>query len=105
MSQLNQPGDYLKNNRTGASPPRVHMLTAESNQKVKRKLFQKRHSCPRTMRERTVRDNNQESSDLDTENCTHSTSESRHKSTRLERDVNREQHRSPDKSYGTMGRQ
>ena len=41
MSQLRQPGDYLKDNRTGAGPPRIHMFTAESNQKVENKLFQK----------------------------------------------------------------
>ena len=67
MSQLRQPGDYLKNNRTGASPPHVHTFTAESNQKVENKFFQKEDSCPRTAREKAVRDSNQESSELDTE--------------------------------------
>ena len=61
--------------------------------------------CPRTTRERTVRDSIQESSDLNIDNCTQSTSESGHTRTHLERDVNREQHRSPNKSYGTMGGQ
>ena len=41
MSQLRQPGDYLKNNRTRAGPPRVHTLTAQSNQKVENKHFEK----------------------------------------------------------------
>ena len=40
MSQLRQPGDYLKNNRTGASPPHIHTFTVESNQKEENKLFQ-----------------------------------------------------------------
>ena len=39
------------------------------------------------------------------DSCTQSTSESRHTRLRLERDVNREQHRSPNKSYGTTGGQ
>ena len=46
MSQLRQPGDYLKNNRTGAAPTRVHTLRAESNQKVKRKTFSKETQLP-----------------------------------------------------------
>ena len=33
-SQLRQPGDYLKYNRTRAPQPRVHTFTAETNQKV-----------------------------------------------------------------------
>ena len=41
MSQLRQPGDYLKNNRVKASPPRIHTFTAELNQKQKIKFFQK----------------------------------------------------------------
>ena len=71
----------------------------------KKKNFFKRDTVVPERRERTVRDSNQESSDLDTENCTQSTSKSRHTRTRLERDVNREQHRSSDMSYGTTGRQ
>ena len=41
-SQLRQPGDYLKHNRTGASPPHVHMFTAESNQKVEKEKLSKK---------------------------------------------------------------
>ena len=57
MSQLRQPGDYLKHNRTGASPPCVHMFTAESNQKkkVENIFFQREDSCPRTVRENSLR--------------------------------------------------
>ena len=42
MSQLRQPGDYLKNSRTGASPPRVHTFTVEPNQKQKINFFFKK---------------------------------------------------------------
>ena len=78
MSQLRQPGDYLKHNRTGASPPRVHTFTAESNQKVeKENLSKKKDTVVPKQRERTVRDSKQESSELDTEkdSCTQSTRE------------------------------
>ena len=34
MSQLRQPGDYLRYNRKRAPPPRIHTFTAETNQKV-----------------------------------------------------------------------
>ena len=68
MSQLRQPGDYLKNNRTGASPPRVHTFTAESNQKVENKFFfQKKKTVVPEQQERTVQDSKQESPELDTE--------------------------------------
>ena len=40
MSQLRQPGDYLKYNRTRAPPPRVHMFTAETNQ-IEEKFLKK----------------------------------------------------------------
>ena len=66
MSQLRQPRDYPKNNRTGASPPRIHMFTAESNQKVENKLFQEETVVPE-QRERTVQNSKQESPELDTE--------------------------------------
>ena len=39
------------------------------------------------------------------DSCTQSPSESRHTRLCLERDVNREQNRSPNKSYGTTGGQ
>ena len=55
MSHLRQLRDYLKNNRTRAAPPRIHMLTAESNKRVKRKNFKKGDSCPQTMRENSLR--------------------------------------------------
>ena len=42
MSQLRQPGDCLKHNRTGASPPHVHTLTAESNQQVEKENLSKK---------------------------------------------------------------
>ena len=59
MSQLRQPGDYLKNNRTGASQPRVHTFTVEPNQKAENKLFKKkRDPVVSKQRERTVRDSN-----------------------------------------------
>ena len=32
MSQLRQPGDYLKYNRTRAPPTRVHMFSVKTNQ-------------------------------------------------------------------------
>ena len=32
MSQLRQPGDYLKHNRARTLPPPVHTFTAETNQ-------------------------------------------------------------------------
>ena len=38
MSQLRQPGDYPKNNRTPASTPRVHTFMAEPNQKKNKKV-------------------------------------------------------------------
>ena len=83
----------------------VHTFTVESNQKVENKLFQRDTVVPELRERRTVQDSNQESSDLNIDNCTQSTSESGHTRTRLERDVNREQHRSPNKSYGTTGGQ
>ena len=55
MSQLRQPGDYLKNNRTGAAPPCIHMLTAESNQKVENKLFQEKQLSLNYERENSLR--------------------------------------------------
>ena len=61
MSQLRQPGDYLKHNRTGASPPHVHTCTAESNQKVEKKFFQKEDSCSQTERENSLRQQARES--------------------------------------------
>ena len=70
MSQLRQPGDYLKYNRTGAPQPHIHTFTAEPNQKVrkrKRKIFQKKDTVVPKQRERTVRDSKLESSELDTE--------------------------------------
>ena len=52
MSQLRQPGDYLKHNRTGASPPHVHMFTVESNQKVEEEnLSKKTQLFPNSKRE------------------------------------------------------
>ena len=42
MSQLRQPGDYLKHNRTGVPPPHAHTFTAESNQKVEKENLPKR---------------------------------------------------------------
>ena len=41
MSELRQKGDYLKHNRTGASPPCLHTFTAESNQKVEKENLSK----------------------------------------------------------------
>ena len=46
MSQLRQPGDYLKHNRTGASPPHVHAFTLESNQKVEKENLSKKTQLP-----------------------------------------------------------
>ena len=46
------------------------MLTVESNKRVKRKKLQKKETVVIELRERIVRDSNQESSDLDTENHT-----------------------------------
>ena len=37
MSQLRQPGDYLKYNRTRTLPPRIHTFSVETNQKRKEK--------------------------------------------------------------------
>ena len=37
MSQLRQPGDYLKYNRVGSLVPRIYTFTAETNQKEKKK--------------------------------------------------------------------
>ena len=109
MSQLRQPGDYLKNNRTGASPPRVHTFTAESNQKVENKFFfqKRRQLSPNSEGENNLRQQAREfrTRHRKKDSCTQSTSESRHTRLHLERDVNREQHRSPNKSYGTMGGQ
>ena len=52
MSQLRQPGDYLKHNRTGVPPPCVHTFTAESNQKVeKENLSNKTQFFPNSKRE------------------------------------------------------
>ena len=52
MSQLRQLGDYLKYNRTGASPPHVHTFRAESNQKVKKEnLSKKTQFFPNSERE------------------------------------------------------
>ena len=69
MSQLRQPGDYVKHNRTGASPPRVHTFTAEPNQKVDKENLpkKKKKTVVSEQRERTVRDSKQESSELDIE--------------------------------------
>ena len=77
MSQLRQPGDYLKHNRTGASPPRIHTFTAESNQKVEKENLSKKKKrvVPEPQErtvvpkqgERTVRDSKQENSEIDTE--------------------------------------
>ena len=58
MSQLRQPGDYHKNNRTGASTPRVHMFRAEPNQKQKINFFfkkkkKKKKTVTSKQRERT----------------------------------------------------
>ena len=71
MSQLRQPGDYLKHNRTGASPPRIHTFTVEANQKVEKENLSKKTVVPK-QQERTVRDSKQESPELDTEkdSCT-----------------------------------
>ena len=108
MSQLRQSGDYLKHNRTGASPPRIHTFTAESNQKVEKENLRKReHSCSQTARENSLR---QQAREFRTRNrkgqlYTVHERESRHTRLRLGRDVNREQHRCSNKSYGTMGGQ
>ena len=92
----------------GPPPPHVHMFTAEPNQNRKRTLYKKKkkkETVVPKLRERTVQDSNQESLGPDTENHTHPTNKSRHTKLRQKGDVNREQHRSPDKSHGTMGRQ
>ena len=60
-------------------------------------FFKKKTVVPE-QRERTVRDNKQES-------CMQSMRESGYTRLRLERDVNREQHRRSNKSYGTTGGQ
>ena len=49
MSQLRQPGDYLKYNRTRAPPPYVYTFTAETNQ-MEEKFLKKE----RTVRTRTA---------------------------------------------------
>ena len=49
MSQLRQPGDYLKYNRTRTPPPGVHTFTAETN-KIEEKFLKKE----RTVRTRTA---------------------------------------------------
>ena len=85
MRKLRQPGDYFTHNRTGASPPRIHTFTVESNQKVEKENFSKKKRVvpelrertvvpkpqERTVvpeqRERTVRDSKQENSEIDTE--------------------------------------
>ena len=110
MSQLRQPGDCLKHNRTGASPPCIHTFTAESNQKVKNKNLSKkkrRHSCSQTARENSSR---QQAREFRTRHrkgqlYTVHERESRHTRLCLERDVNREQHRCSNESYGTTGGQ
>ena len=106
-SQLRQAGDYLKNNKAKASPPRVHMFTTGLKQKVEIKFFQRENSCLLAARENSSRQQIREFTNRHRkkDSCTQSMSESRHTRTRLERDVNREQHRSSDKSYGTTGGQ
>ena len=61
MSQLRQPGDYLKHNRTGASPPHVHTFTAEPNQKVEKENFSKKKQLfPNHEREQLFPNNEKE---------------------------------------------
>ena len=75
--------------------------------KVENKFFSKEDSCLRAARENSSRQQLREFTNRHRkkDSCTQSTSESRHTRTCLERDVNREQHRSSDKSYGTTGGQ
>ena len=108
MSQLRQPGDYLKHNRTGASPPRIHTFTVESNQKVEKEILSKRRQLfLNSERENSSR---QQAREFRTRHrkgqlYTVHKRESRHTRLCLGRDVNREQHRHSNKSYGTTGGQ
>ena len=83
------------------------MFAAEPNQKVEKENLSKGHSCSRTVRENSSR---QQAREFRTRHrkgqlYTVHERESRHTRLRLERDVNREQHRCSNKSYGTTGGQ
>ena len=69
MRQLRQPGDYLKHNRARVLPSRVHMFTAETNQKEKKISQLKRELNTRKERQEVVQLEN---------SCTRTTRENRH---------------------------
>ena len=52
MSQLRQPGDYLKYNRTRTPPPRIHMFTVETNQ-IEGKFLKKERTVQTLTADRT----------------------------------------------------
>ena len=121
MSQLRQPGDYLKYNRAGTLPPCVHMFTAETNEK-KRKVLNRKDLNTDSRRERT-KDTERLRCSTTEHSCALTTRENRHciktekwtltvnrenkplvlenRNTPLsERNSNREQHRCPNESHG-----
>ena len=83
------------------------MFTVESNQKVEKENLSKKTVVPKTARENSSRQQAREFRTRHRKGQLHTVHEreSRHTRLRLERDVNREQHRHSSKSYGTTGGQ
>ena len=81
MSQLRQPGDYLKHNMARTQQPRVHTFTAETNQKRRKNSSSKEQFEHRQQRVQTssVQGTKRTSSVHSTteESCTQITGENR----------------------------
>ena len=121
MSQLRQPGDYLKYNRAGTLPPHIHTFTAETNEK-KRKFLNKKKLNTDSRSERT-KDTERSRCSTTGDSCTLTTRENRrciktekrtstvnkenkplvleNRNTPLSKsNANREQHRCSNESHG-----
>ena len=118
MSQLRQSGVYLKYNRTRAPSPCVYTFTVETNQKVGKFPKKKKENSLNTKREQfetadssklgTAEDScTQDHEKEQTYKITTANKEKtscRKRKTPVDRDVNGQQHRHSNESYGTMHR-
>ena len=87
-------------------PPHIHMFRVEPNQKKKKKknFLRVRQLSPSYERENSSRQQLREFRTRHRKSYTSHEQEQTYENM-AKKDVNREQHRSPDKSYGTKGRQ